>query len=117
MLEYAAFLGWHHYTIARSDRAGLRGRSGIGWPDAILVKDCYPQDNAALAFEFKTGRRTTTPNQREWLALLDRVPGCTAAVVRPDRPPIHEAWHRTLTVDDGDNFGTAGKCLRGEPYD
>ena len=117
VLEYAAFLGWVHYTIARSDRAGLRGRSGVGWPDAVLIHDEYPHDNRLLAFEFKTGKRVSTPPQRAWLALFDRVPGCEAFVVRPDRPPMDEAWHRILTVDDCGNFGQAGKCLRGEDYD
>ena len=116
VLKYATFLGWRVYCIARSDRAGLRGGKGaVGFPDALLVKDRYldGEPNRMLAVEFKTQRRTTTDDQRAWLALMDRVEGCTAVVARPDAPPLGEAWVRVVTAEGAD-FGAVGRLLRGE---
>lgn len=114
VLQYAVFLGWRPYCIARSDRAGLRGGKGaIGWPDAVLVHDDYPRDNRMIAAEFKTQKRVSTDAQREWLSLMDRVAGCTAVVWRPDAPPLTEVWLRVETAQGAD-FGAIGRRLRGE---
>lgn len=109
VMQYAVFLGWRPYCIARSDRAGLRGgRGGVGWPDAIFAKE-----GRLIAAEFKTGRRATTDAQREWLALLDGVAGCDAVVWRPDDPAPGEFWRRVETAA-GPDFGEIGRRLRGE---
>ena len=114
VLQYAVFLGWRPYSVARSDRAGLRGGKGAaGFPDALLVHDDYPHDNRMIAAEFKTQKRTTTDAQREWLGLMDRVAGCTGVVWRPDAPPLGEAWLRVETAEGAD-FGAVGRRLRGE---
>ena len=116
VMQYAVFLGWRCYAIGRSDRAGLRGGSGAaGWPDCVMVLDRYldGEPNRMLAVEFKAGRRTTTGHQRAWLALMDRVEGCTAVVARPDAPPLGEAWVRVVTAEGAD-FGAVGRLLRGE---
>lgn len=58
---------------------------GVGFPDAILVRNIH-----CLAIELKTGKNKTTPEQDAWLAAFDAA-GIYAAVWRPDDWKLIEA--------------------------
>ena len=83
-------------------------RSAAGFPDLILIKDAE-----LIAAELKVGANTSTPEQRYWLEAFDNVPGCTAIVWRPNKPPKAEMWWRVET-SEGADFGAIGRRLRGE---
>ena len=85
VITLAKMLGWKHMHHWRSDR------SPEGWPDLFLVRG-----EMALAWELKVGSRRLSPAQREWLTMLDRVPGISSALVRPDPPPKSEVWTGAL---------------------
>lgn len=54
-------------------------RSAPGFPDLICVKG-----HRMLALEIKQQRGRVSEAQREWIAELGQVPGCTAVIVRPE---------------------------------
>jgi len=71
--DYAHLRGWLVYHSWRSDH------SPAGYPDLTLVR------GERLVFaELKSQRGELTSSQRAWLTDLERVPGVTVAVWRPD---------------------------------
>jgi Holliday junction resolvase len=64
--------GWwvsYHWSSLHSPR---------GWPDVFALKG-----GRALALELKTERGRVRPEQVEWIAALNEIPGITARVCRP----------------------------------
>ena len=112
--DYARLLGWRLYHNARADGNLRGGRGALGFPDLILVRDLWPASNEMIAAEIKVGKRLTTPTQREWLRLFDRVEGCTAVLWRDKPAPLTEPWLDRVETWEGDALGAIGKRLRGE---
>lgn len=117
ILDYATALGWRAYHNARA-RGNLRGGpTAAGFPDLVLAKDGYPDAPARIIFaELKTGRRTTTHEQRLWLAVLGDTEGVGvwAGLWRPDDPPLGEPWMAPVETWQGEQLGAIGRRLRGE---
>ena len=113
IIDYAQLLQWSVYHNARADR-NLRSATSIGFCDLVLVHDDWPQSNRLIAAELKVGKRLTTPTQREWLRLFDRVEGCTAVLWRDKPAPLTEPWLDRVETWEGDALGAIGKRLRGE---
>ena len=114
ILDYARLLGWSAYHVS-DVRGKLRGGpSAVGFPDLVLVHDDWPASNRMIAAELKVGKRLTTPTQREWLRLFDRVDGCTAVLWRDKPAPLNEPWLDRVETWEGDALGQIGKRLRGE---
>ena len=83
--------GWKcHYvylTAQRLANGSYRGTGTAGWPDVVAVRG--PQ---MYAIEVKSESGTVKPEQREWIAALNGVPGITAMVVKPrDAQAVMEA--------------------------
>ena len=53
------------------------GADGTGWPDLVMTKG-----DRLIAWELKTDRGTSSPEQRQWMAALSAA-GVTTAIVRP----------------------------------
>lgn len=83
VLDLAKMFGWHrmHTRAAYQPGAGkwmtpLSGEKG--YPDLTLVRP------PRLVFaELKSDRGYATPEQKEWLALLDSVPGVEVYLWKP----------------------------------
>jgi hypothetical protein len=75
-------LGWRvcHFRPAlhRSGRWCTPVQGDVGFPDLTLVKN-----GRVLFVELKGKEGRLSPDQREWLSALGRVPGVTACVLRP----------------------------------
>ena len=112
VIKYAEYLGWRVFHNARADKH-LRSQTSVGMPDLVLIHDDYPHDNRMVFAECKAGNYTTTEEQRAWLSLADRVPGCVGVVWREDAPPMQEAHHKVETWE-GKDLGAIGRRLRGE---
>jgi hypothetical protein len=72
VVAMAKALGWlvyHTYDSRRSNK---------GWPDLFMVRN-----GRALAWELKKESGKPTPDQVEWIAQLEKVPGIMARVVYP----------------------------------
>lgn len=117
IIDYAAHMQWRIYHHSRSDKGLRGGPTAIGLPDLLLVKDCYPASNLLIAAELKCGKRTTTPEQREWLRYFDGVDGAVGVLWRPTPAPLNEPWLLRVETWEGDNLGAIGQRLRGEPND
>lgn len=93
VIRLAELLGWRVMHHARS-RGNLRAHSSVGFPDLFMVRG-----GRQIAAELKTRSRTTTPEQRLWLAALADT-GAHAAVWVPDpvdltpaeQWPVVEVW-------------------------
>ena len=113
ILDYARLLGWRAYHVS-DVRGKLRGGlDAEGFPDLLLVKDFHPASNLLIAAELKCRKRTTTPEQREWLRYFDGVHGAVGVLWRPTPAPLQEPWMRVETWE-GDDFGDIGSRLRVE---
>jgi hypothetical protein len=87
VIQWAKLNGWtvkteRNVRIARPDGSfrysTACGVDGVGWPDLFLVRD-----HRAIAAELKAGRNQPTPEQSEWLRLLDNVT-VTSHLWRPE---------------------------------
>jgi hypothetical protein len=81
--ERAAERGWIQQFHVR--RAQVKGRwvtntSSPGVPDLWLLR---PTTGQLLVLEVKAQDGTASPDQRRWIAGLQRVPGVEAYIVRP----------------------------------
>lgn len=65
VIELAEWLGYRVYSIRRSDRALVQGRTGKGWPDLFMVRH-----GRAIAAELKSARGRLTKSQWGWLEEL-----------------------------------------------
>lgn len=72
LLDAARRLGWLCYHVFDSRR------SAHGFPDIICLKG-----ERCLAFELKANKGRVRPEQLAWIEAFGRVPGVTAAVLRP----------------------------------
>lgn len=60
-------------------------RSQAGYPDLTLLRTGpNPGDTRLIFIELKSSRGRVTPEQREWLGALARVPGVEVYVWRPE---------------------------------
>ena len=102
VVDLARALGWWcwHDHDSRRNPAGL--------PDLLLARA-----GVLLAAELKTGRRCTTPEQRETLRTLGEVPGVLALLWRPDASPNAERWDGILETaePDGRTMGAIERRL------
>ena len=89
LVETAKLCHWlvfHDYDSRRSD---------IGFPDLVLVRD-----GCLLALECKRGlpevaamaRTDSGKAQLDWIAAMQQVPGCRAAVVSPENEAMAMGW-------------------------
>jgi len=70
-------------------------KSDAGFPDLVLCRPPSVHGPGRLLFlECKTSTGQVTEAQARWLALLGRVPGVEARVVRPQDLGAIEAWLR-----------------------
>src|SRR5262252_9371532 len=70
-------------------------KSDAGFPDLVLCRPPSVHGPGRLLFlECKTSTGKVTEAQARWLALLGRVPGVEARVVRPQDLGAIEAWLR-----------------------
>ena len=80
--RHAESEGWKcHYQYRSAQKLAngqYRGLGTAGWPDVIAVRG-----DRLLAIEVKKETGSPTPEQREWLAALNGVPGIEAMVVKP----------------------------------
>lgn len=77
VIELAETLGWHCYSVRRSDLARVQGRSGRGFPDLVLAR------SATLLFvELKSARGRLSQSQARWRAVLEDA-GARWALWRP----------------------------------
>lgn len=77
--QLAKTLGWKIYHPWRSFH------SVKGYPDLTLVKE-LADGRAVLKYaELKTETGKLTPDQQEWLIILNKVPGVRAYVWRPSQ--------------------------------
>ncbi len=81
LVELGHILGWrsnHVRPCIDSKRGWRTPTTAIGWPDLTFAR------LGRLVFvECKGARTPVTDAQREWIALLDTVPGCSAVIARP----------------------------------
>lgn len=83
----ATGLGWAlQFHVRRSQVKGrwVTNTSSPGVPDLWL---CHPGHGALLVLEVKAERGAPSPEQLQWIASLQRVPGVRAYVVRPSQAP------------------------------
>ena len=89
LVETGRLCGWlvyHTYDSRRSD---------IGFMDIVMVRD-----GALLALEVKRGlaeiaamaRTDSGKAQLDWIAAMQQVPGCRAAVVSPENEAMAMGW-------------------------
>ena len=89
LIETAKYTGWLWYHTYRSDK------SPIGFMDLVLVRD-----GVLLAFEVKRNlaevaamaRTDSGKAQLDWIAAMQQVPGCRAAVVSPENEAMAMGW-------------------------
>ena len=89
LVETAQHCGWLWYHTRRSDK------SPEGFPDLVLVRD-----GVLLALECKRGlpqiasmaRTDSGKAQLDWIAAMQQVPGCRAAVVSPENEAMAMGW-------------------------
>lgn len=85
--QLAKYYGWAVYH-APDNKPGPHGRRQTvarGWPDLFMVRD-----GQAIAAELKTDKGRVRPEQVEWLAALDLVPGVETFLWRPaDFDEVH----------------------------
>ena len=89
LVETAQLCGWLYFHVHRSDK------SPEGFPDLVLVRD-----GKLLALELKRGlpevaamaRTDSGKAQLDWIAAMQQVPGCRAAVVSPENEAMAMGW-------------------------
>ena len=89
LVETAQHCGWLWYHTHRSDK------SPVGFMDLVLVRD-----GALLALECKRNlaevaamaRSDSGKAQLDWIAAMQQVPGCRAAVVSPENEAMAMGW-------------------------
>ena len=89
LVETAQYCGWLWFHVHRSDK------SPEGFPDLVLVRD-----GVMLALEVKRGLAEVTAMARtdsgkaqlDWIAAMQQVPGCRAAVVSPENEAMAMGW-------------------------
>ena len=89
LVETAQYCGWLWYHTHRSDK------SPIGFMDLVLVRD-----GCLLALEVKRNlaevaamaRTDSGKAQLDWIAAMQQVPGCRAAVVSPENEALAMSW-------------------------
>ena len=89
LVQTARLCGWLWYHTRRSNK------SPEGFPDLVLVRD-----GVLLALELKRGlpevaamaRTDSGRAQLDWIAAMQQVPGCRAAVVSPENEALAMSW-------------------------
>ena len=89
LIETAKYTGWLWYHTYRSDK------SPEGFMDIVMVRD-----GALLALECKRNlaevaamaRTDSGKAQLDWIAAMQQVPGCRAAVVSPENEAMAMGW-------------------------
>ena len=105
VIKLAKLCGWRRILHIHDSRKS----EGEGFPDLLMIRD-----GVLLVPELKVGANVTTPDQLAWLEAFDSVPGCTAALWRPDMPPAAERWDGLIETSEGADWGAIGRRLRGE---
>ena len=89
LIQTGRLCHWLVYHTYRSDK------SPEGFPDLVLVRD-----SCLLALECKRGlpevaamaRSDSGKAQLDWIAAMQQVPGCRAAVVSPENEAMAMGW-------------------------
>ena len=77
VIECAELFGWRVFSIRRSDRALVQGKTGKGFPDVLAVRR-----EVLLAAELKSTRGRLTLEQLAWREAL-RASGVRTFLWRP----------------------------------